>query len=83
MWKGKEQGLHGEAKGRRGEGGAVGSPASGLPHRQQHTICCMLSVSSVPMSRWVMDSKDEQGEEHEVQTQSSQGQWLSRRSQRN
>ncbi len=53
---GKEQGLQGEAEGRGGKGGAVGCPASGLPHRQQHTICCMLSVSSVPTSRWVMDS---------------------------
>lgn len=47
--------MQGKAEGRGGEGRAVGCPASGLTHRQQLTICSMLSVSSVPMSHWVMD----------------------------
>jgi len=61
---GKEQGLQGEAEDQGGKGGAAGCPASGLPHRQRHTICSMLSVISVPTSHRVMDSSDEQGEEH-------------------
>lgn len=62
---GKEQGLQGESQGQGGKGGAVGCPASGLPHRQHRTICCMLSLSSVPTSRWVMDSQNEEEEEEE------------------
>ncbi|KAI9539353.1 hypothetical protein NQZ68_005433 [Dissostichus eleginoides] len=69
----KGAGIAWGGRGPRGEGGAVGCPASGLPHRQQHTICSMLSVSSLPTSRWVTDSKDEQGEEHQGQTRPSQG----------